>query len=650
MLKEFRESLQYRLNRVISRGSLIHIVILVLLVLLVVALGMNAYFFGLFSDSALAAEGIEGKLDRGLLDTIFWSLKHVVDPGAFGDDYGAPLPVILISLLISILGLGIFGTLIAFISATIQRRLDAVQRGNTAVVEHGHIIILGWSIKILFILDFLASRSERSTVAILASEEIEHMQTALRLRDRPWRNVDVVLRTGSTSSIQDLSRMSIDRAASIIRVSQDSIDGQSGHSDIETIKTLMLLATHDGWGLDRPGITAEIGELRNVEMAEIAGGRQISIVSSSEIISKAIVQSARQQGISSVYNEIFASEGNSVRVHNVPQAVSKRFGDVAYWFLHAIPIGICWTEGSGESIRRAAALNPEPDYEISEDEQLILLHTGGEPQLDTRLLAETIDARPETSGKPLQLDNLCVLGWNENIDEIFAGLDTHSARGARITVVSCHSEKYMRDYLARKLPGGFRNIEVNLQQGDLVDRVTLERLNLLEHECLVTLADRSWGKDDPDSRTIITLLLLTDIFKDARTERLPHVVTELLDTRNRELLKDTIASDIIVTPEMISLQLTQIARNPVLGSIYRELLSAGGIEIGMRPVQSYAPIGDSTSFRTLIASAQQRKEITLGVYTGRDSNSGMQLNPCKSTCWQFEAGDQVIVMAQQVYM
>jgi len=641
MLREFRQRLQYRFTRLIARGSFFQGVILALLVVLVVALGMNAYFFGLFSASALQAEGISGDLDRGLLDSIFWSLKHVVDPGSFGSDYGAPLPVILISLLISILGLGIFGALIGFISAAIQRRLDLVQRGNTAVVESGHTVILGWSNKISFILDFLASLGEKSTVVIFASKNIESMESELRLRDRPWRRLDVVLRSGSTNSHADLSRMSVGRAASVIAVSQDS--------DVETIKTLMLLAAYDEWKSERPGIAAEIDELRNVEMAEIASGGHISIVSSSEIISKAIVQSARQRGISTVYQEVFASRGNSVRVHNIPQADSKRFGDVAYWFPQAIPIGISWTVGNGENARRAASLNPEPDYEIAADEQLILLHAGDKLEFDSTLKAMSVDIQSVTTGRPAQLDSLCVLGWNENIDEIFAGVDTHSVRGARVTVISGHSEKYMRDYLANRLPGGFNNIQVSLQQGDIVDRATLERLNVLEYDGLITLADRSWETDDPDSRSILALLLLTDICRDAAAIRVPHVVTELLDTHNRELLKGTIASDIIVTPEIISLQLVQIASNPVLGSIYRELLSAGGIEIGLRSVERYARPGDVTNFRTLVAGAQQHREIALGVYIREDGNSRTQLNPHKDSSWKFTADDQVIVMAQQIY-
>ncbi len=45
--------LQYRLNRLLARGSLVQYAFLALLALLVGALGMNAYYLGLFSPAAL---------------------------------------------------------------------------------------------------------------------------------------------------------------------------------------------------------------------------------------------------------------------------------------------------------------------------------------------------------------------------------------------------------------------------------------------------------------------------------------------------------------------------------------------------------------------------------------------------------------------
>ena len=129
----------------------------------------------------------------------------------------------------------------------------------------------------------------------------------------------------------------------------------------------------------------------------------------------------------------------------------------------------------------------------------------------------------------------------------------------------------------------------------------------------------------------------------------PHVVTELLDARNRELFRDTIAADIIVTPEIVSMQLTQIARNPILSSIYRELLSAGGVEICLRPARRYTALGQQTSFRQLVSAAQKFSETAIGVSVARAGDAGLTLNPHKDESWAFGHHDRIIVMAQEVY-
>ena len=49
---------------------------------LVILVGMNAYFFGLFSSDALEAEGIDNIFGGGFFDTLWWSMKHLLDPGA----------------------------------------------------------------------------------------------------------------------------------------------------------------------------------------------------------------------------------------------------------------------------------------------------------------------------------------------------------------------------------------------------------------------------------------------------------------------------------------------------------------------------------------------------------------------------------------
>ena len=76
---------------------------------------------------------------------LWWSLKHVLDPGALSENYGAPLGVIVFALFNSIMGLTLTGGLIGLIVNSMQNMLVAAKQGSSTIEEDGHVIILGWN-------------------------------------------------------------------------------------------------------------------------------------------------------------------------------------------------------------------------------------------------------------------------------------------------------------------------------------------------------------------------------------------------------------------------------------------------------------------------------------------------------------------------
>ena len=103
-IRELKEHLQYRFDEVFARGSGAQFLLIFVLALVVVAFGMSAACVGLFSDPNTDVEGITRDIDGGFWDTLWWSMKHIFDPMFFSLDYGATLPVVIISLLVTIMG------------------------------------------------------------------------------------------------------------------------------------------------------------------------------------------------------------------------------------------------------------------------------------------------------------------------------------------------------------------------------------------------------------------------------------------------------------------------------------------------------------------------------------------------------------------
>ncbi len=82
-MKRWIAWIRYRLNRSLVRGSSLHYGMLAMGAAGLVVAGSQAIHLGLFSSSSLKAEGIEAWFGGGAFDSFWWSLKHVLDPGAF---------------------------------------------------------------------------------------------------------------------------------------------------------------------------------------------------------------------------------------------------------------------------------------------------------------------------------------------------------------------------------------------------------------------------------------------------------------------------------------------------------------------------------------------------------------------------------------
>ncbi len=653
MFQELKAHLRYRLDDIFSRSSLSHFVLLVLLSLIVVLIGMTAYFFGLFSSRNADVSGIETRIDQGVWDSLWWSLKHLIDPGVFAENYGASAPVAIISLLIAIMGMVIFGILIGFISTAMETRLTALQQGNSPVRETGHTLILGWSNKVVQILRLLVRSREGLRVVVLGRPGIAQMQETLRAAGILNLPLKLILRSGSPSNLLELKRVAFDQASSIIVLAGWARDADASGRDVEAIKTTMLLSSFADWTAHKPVLVAEINRKQNADIARIAGRNEISVVSSSEVISKIIVQAARQTGLSFVYSEILSADGNSIRVRHEPACVGKRFGDIQYGFRTAIPLGISWRQETNDTVRYAAGLNPEPDYLVDADDQLVLLSCGDRTPYDAAAKLHTSSiTRTEKYLKP-HLNRILVLGFNDNVHDLLREFDGHVAPGCQIHVVSNFADDEARRHLDRYATRSFRNVEVSFSRGDTVSAGFLRSLDVPSYDCVITLADES-NDDDPDARSIMLLLLLGDIVNSASAGRRVHIVSEIHDPRDRELVARTIAQEIIVSPEIVSMQLTQISQQPVLESIYRELMSAGGIEICLKPASRYVEPGVPCSFNDLQYAAEAMMETALGIRIAGQPGAGaaghgVRLNPGRDESWRFGPDDRVVVLAQEIY-
>ena len=644
MLKMFRtlqENIRYRADQIFARVFIGQLLVFVVLVVFVTLIGMTAVFFGLFSEENAVVEAIPRDIDAGFWDSLWWSLNQVVFLRGFANTYGASAPVLVYSLFLSVSGLVVFSVLISLINNTMRSRIEALHKGDTQVLERNHVLVLGWSNKVYSVLQQLAQLQPGVKVVILAPREIDRMQEKLRVAGIQRQRIKVILRSGTPSNHGELDRVAVNRAASVIVLATDA-------DDSEAIKTIVLLTARQDWPGAAPVLTSEIVHGQNDELARIAAKGRLHVISSSRLISKVIAQTVRNPGLADVYSEIFSPSGNSIFVQSITACTDQPFSEVAYGLSDAIPVGIAWDEQRDDTVRHAAGLNPEPDYEIAEDEQLVLLARG------LPISYSRPDRIPESriyrkgGSAPRVPARLLLIGWTDILYDILQELDAHASSGTEVTILSANSEEQARQRVAayQASASKLENLTLVFQEGDAVTQLAYAGMEVSGFQSIVVLADESDEQGDADTRSLRILLRLSRLRQHHDTHT--HTVVELLDDNNRALFAGLGVDDIIVSPEIVSAELAQIARQEVLAPIYRELLSAGGVEISLRPAVDYVQLDSDCKFSDLIYASQQKMEIALGLRLARHGGQVL-LNPSRQVSWRLGENDKLIVLAQQVY-
>ena len=638
-LKQLKARVRYLIDRAFARELAGQMLLLLVLVVTVTLIGMTSVFFGLFSTENANIDSIPQQIDKGFWDSLWWSLNQALRLPGFARTYGATGAIVAYAFFLSLMGMVVFSVLISLINNTMRSRIEALRRGETPVLERGHVLILGWNNKIYSVLRQLGSLEPGIKVVILAPREIKSMQEKLRVAGIPSEPVTIILRSGIPSNRSELERVALNHTSSIIILSTDA-------DDSETIKSMVLLAAKEDWPGKVPTLTSEIAHERNYELARIASRDRLQIVSSAKVISKVIVQAIRNPGLSTIYNELFSHAGNSIHVQQVPGCTDVAIEDIAYGIPDGIPVGITWTKQQDGNRRHAVALNPEPDYEISEDEKLVLLTSGLPVHYIPRESGYQSQVAREGGGHTRVPRRVLLIGWSDMIYDILLELNAHALQGTEISILSGKSPEEAGKLIEEHQVNILQNLGLTFIKGDAADATAYKNLDLTGYQSIVVLADDQDEKEDVDTRTLRILLRLSDLRKYDKV--IAHTVVELMDEANHDLIMGLDVDDIVISPSVVSAQLAQISRQDVLGPIYRELLSAGGVEISLRPACDYVALDRGCHYNDLAYAAQQKLEIALGLRLSRN-NGDVLLNPPRDKAWRLSEKDQVIVLAQQVY-
>ena len=628
----FKEKLRYNFDNTLSNGPIAIISWLALVTfLLVIIAGFFLFIFG------LSANPIENE-PFDLIEGIWQSLMRVLDAGTVTGDEGWAFRLFM--LLITIAGLFIFSSLIGSISSGIDESISNLRKGKSKVIETNHTLILGYSSMIYSVISesCLANESQKKAIiVILADRDKVEMEDDIRAKIEDTKTSKIIVRSGNPLDLRDLLMVNYNEAKAIILLSPENEE----NPDNQVIKSVLSITGNKNRKKEPYHIIAEIKNNENKQVASLVGGKEVSYVFSSDLISKLTAQTCRQSGLSIIYSDLLQFDGDEIYFYSDRGLIGLTFKQCLYSFEDSCVMGVF----TGD---RKVLLNPDMNYILNKEDQLIII-AQDDSKINRLLIPKEIlpvnfipDAKKEK-----ELETTLILGWNDKGKKIIEELDHYVIKGSSVSILGEIDD--IKDSLTL-LSEELQNITLYFQHGNINDRNTLDELRIDSFNHIIVLSYMNKGSIQiSDAITLICLVHLRDISEKAGKDF--SVVSEMLDVQNRELAEVAKADDFIVSDNLLSLLMTQIAENKDLEMVYENLFSDEGAEIYLNPVEEYLDLSKPVDFYQVIESASNLGHTAIGFRSLQpeivnNGKFGIVLNPIKSNQIKFEQGDFLIVLAE----
>jgi hypothetical protein len=396
---------------------------------LVSGLGLVSLAFITLMAVLVTASGIrpaDGE-SLNLPESLWGVLMRTLDSGTVGGDTGWLFRLTM--LFVTFGGIFLVSTLIGLLSSGIDSKLEDLRKGRSRVLETDHIVILGWSLQIFTLISELAlanaNRSDTCIVILSENDKVE-MESALQEMLGKLLRVRLVCRTGSPNSMADLGMVSIQTARSIVILS-----ASHHQNDTHLITTLLAIANIPRSHPQPYHLVAQVQSEKTLDVLNLMAQTDVEPLLINDLISRIVVQTCRQSGLSTVYIDLLNFSGDEIYFREEPALQGKSYGQALLSYNRSSVIGIQASDG-------AIQLNPPSDRLLQAGERLIVISEDDDTTYLNQADQAPIDEQAITLVEPAtpRAEQTLILGWNDRVNSIIQLLDQYVAPGSQVMVVS----------------------------------------------------------------------------------------------------------------------------------------------------------------------------------------------------------------------
>nr|GMC78603.1 ion channel DMI1 isoform X1 [Ipomoea batatas]GMC89752.1 ion channel DMI1 isoform X1 [Ipomoea batatas] len=571
--------------------------------------------------------------DKNFTESLWLSWTFVADSGNHADMAGIGPRIV--SVLISSGGMLIFAMMLGLVSDAISEKVDSLRKGKSEVIESNHILILGWSDKLGSLLKQLAIANMSiggGVVVVLAERDKEEMEMDIAKLEFDFMGTSVICRSGSPLILADLKKVSVSKARAIIVLASDENADQSDARALRVV--LSLTGVKEGL---KGHVVVEMSDLDNEPLVKLVGGDLIETVVAHDVIGRLMIQCALQPGLAQIWEDILGFENAEFYIKRWPQLDGLCFRDVLISFPDAIPCGVKDAADGGKII-----INPDDSYVLKEGDEILVIAEDDDTYAPAPLPEVHRGIFPRMTDPPKFPEKILFCGWRRDIDDMIMVLEALLAPGSELWMFN---EVIEKDRERKLTDGGLDitqlvNIKLIHREGNAVIRRHLENLPLETFDSILILADESLEDSivHSDSRSLATLLLIRDIqskrlpYKNSKSVPLRHsafsqsswiremqqasdksiIISEILDSRTRNLVSVSRISDYVLSNELVSMALAMVAEDKQINRVLEELFAEEGNELCIKPAEFYLYDQEELCFFDIMVRGRQRREIVIG--------------------------------------
>jgi Trk K+ transport system NAD-binding subunit len=541
--------------------------------------------------------------EEGEVGSVFWnSIATVINAWMPYFDEGSPGYLILMSVT-AIAGVLFTSVLIGIITSAIEEKIIELKRGNSRVLESGHTVVLGfYPGEYTLIRQLILAAAEKPDCIVIADErEREEMEQEIGDNLDVPKNVKIVCRTVDITDPSSIEKCSLENCKTVIVSPTD---------DSKTTKIVLAVsALLEEKEISGVQINAIISKNEYRFPPSLAKTHNISTLQTSAILAKMIAHSCTQTGLSQTFRELFNFEGSEFYLIELPGAEGQGFEELMLRLNRAVPVGI-FSDG-------VMRLNPSSDYRIKKDDRILVFSEEDDSaKLEEMQGDDLFESEIMLGGTiPEEPTETVIIGSNEMLPSILKELPENVSRvylaGAELT----EKARTSLEKIAAK-----RSLVLNYCEGDLYEEEFLIDLAKMAQHIVILNAH---GKDEEaaDMETIFRLLNLRDIRDRFGFDF--NITVEMQKEHNQYLVGRGDHTDFLVTSSMSSLFLAQLAENPELVDVFREILSNEGNELYLKQPASVGLDGTRT-MRELRRQVLRHGYILLGI-VDKDKHSRFNL-------------------------